>query len=204
MQISKIHIFTFILIVFFASGAVSSVNAESRTGNLDLFVLIDRSLSMVEEFSAVQSYVNGQVIEDLLQAGDSLTIIAFYGDIQHVVSGVIGEELTKAKTKELISPLAPDRHYTDIGSALDELKTTMEQGSRAGYPDYALLITDGIHEGPPDSPYPGKTDHFEHPLLQRVKEISMNNWKIDILSITVRDEAGRLASDVVAAWENRN
>src|SRR6056297_424641 len=67
MQISKIHIFTFILIVFFASGSVYSVNAESRTGNLDLFVLIDRSLSMVEEFSAVQSYVNGQVLEDLLQ-----------------------------------------------------------------------------------------------------------------------------------------
>jgi len=204
MQISKIHIFTFILIVFFASGSVYSVNAESRTGNLDLFVLIDRSLSMVEEFSAVQSYVNGQVLEDLLQAGDSLTIIAFYGDVQHVVSGVIGENLTKTKTRELISPLAPDRHYTDIGSALDELKATMEHGSRSGYPDYALLITDGIHEGPPDSPYPGKTEHFEHLLLQRVKEISMNNWKIVILGIPVRDEAGRLASDVIAAWKNRN
>src|SRR6056297_2028180 len=120
MQISKIRVFTFILIVFFTSGGINSLYAESRTGNLDFFMLIDRSLSMVEEFSATQDYVKGQVIQDLLQTGDYITVIAFYGDRQHVVSGIIGTDLTKAKTNKLIDSLAPDRHYTDIGSALDE------------------------------------------------------------------------------------
>ncbi len=204
MQISKIQIFTFILIVFFTSGGINSLRAESRTGNLDFFMLIDRSLSMVEEFSAVQDYVEGQVIQDLLQTGDYITVIAFYGDRQHVVSGIIGTDLTKAKTSELIDSLAPDRHYTDIGSALDELNQTMEEVSRTGYPDYALLLTDGIHEGPPNSPYSGKTKSFEHPMLRRVKRISRNNWRVEILAFTVREEAGRLASDVIAAWQNRN
>jgi len=204
MQFRKIKKITSILTIFVVFLALPPLFAESRSGKLDLFVLMDRSLSMVEEFSSLQDYVSDRLIDILLTEGDSVTIIAFYGKTQHITSGVIGNPLSPTDLKGLISPLKPDKHYTDIGSALDELKVAIDDNSRSGYPDYVLLLTDGIHEGPPGSPYPGKTEEFEHPLRSPRKEISLDGWKIEILGITVEEEAGRLASDVIAAWQNRN
>lgn len=204
MQFRKIKKFAALLAVFTLCFALSPLQAESRRGNLDLFVLMDRSLSMVEEFSGLQDYVDHKLIDGLLIRGDSVTLIAFFGETQYVFSGIIGEKITQEELKNKVDALEPDRHYTDIGSALDELKTIIGESSRKAYPDYVLLLTDGIHEGPSGSPYPGKTEDFDHPLRRQGRIIHHDGWNTEVLSFPFSEEAGRLASDVVTAWTNRN
>jgi len=180
------------------------LQADSREGNLDVFLVLDRSLSMVQEFSSLQKYVENNIFSTLLQQGDSITMIAFFGDTQHLSSGVIGSDIQIPELNTVLYSLSPDRHYTDIGTALDKLHDSIEMNSRSGYPSYVLLLTDGIHEGPPDSPYPGKTDTFSHPLLRLQKQTQADGWKICLLGITVEDKADELAEEVISAWQARN
>lgn len=204
MQFRKINKFAAFLAFFTLCFALSPLQAESRKGNLDLFVLMDRSLSMVEEFSDLQDYVDNELIDGLLIRGDSVTLMAFFGETQHVFSGIVGEKITQEELKNIVDTLAPDRHYTDIGSALDELKKTVVNTTGKGLPDYVLLLTDGIHEGPPGSPYPGKTEEFDHPLRRSARIIRHDGWNTEVLPFPFLEKAGRLASDVVTAWNSRN
>lgn len=204
LQFKKIKKIAALLAVYSLFFALSPLHAESRRGNLDLFVLVDRSLSMVEEFSDLRDYLDSQIIDGLLTKGDFVTLIAFFGETQHIFSGIIGEDIRREELKGKIEEIAPDRHYTDIGSALDELKRTVDENTRKGYPDYILLLTDGIHEGPPGSAYPGKTADFEHPLRRQCKLLRHDGWSTEILPFPVLHEAEQLALEVVSTWDERN
>ncbi|MGC9312210.1 MAG: vWA domain-containing protein [Sediminispirochaetaceae bacterium] len=204
MQIVFYRFFSVLCILVFMGGATLQLQADSREGNLDVFLLLDRSLSMEQEFQSLQKYVENNVFDTVLQSGDSLNMIAFYGETQPIVSGVFGHDVELSELNSLLYSLQADRHYTDIGSALDLLEKSVATNSRAGYPSYVLLLTDGIHEGPPGSPYPGKTDTFSHPLLELQKQSQFEGWNICLLAITVEDKADELAEEVISAWQARN
>jgi len=204
MQIVFYRFFSGLCLLLLLFGAAAQLPADSREGNLDVFLLLDRSLSMEQEFASLQKYVENNIFDTVLQNGDSITMIAFYGEIQPLVSGVFGRDVEISDLNTLLYSLHPDRHYTDIGSALDHLEESVETNSRAGYPSYVLLLTDGIHEGPPGSPYPGKTDTFSHPLLELQKQSQYEGWNICLLAITVEDKADELAEEVISAWQARN
>lgn len=204
MQIVYKKIQKTIVFLLLTCSVILPIAADARQGNLDIFVLIDRSLSMEQEFSEVQEYVQSSIIENLLHEGDYLNLIAFYGEPQNVASGIIGRDFALSDIQGMLYSLEPDRHYTDIGSALDLLEGNLAHFSRGGIQDYVIMLTDGYHEGPPGSPYPGKTYELQHPLLTPVKEISTGDWKIVVLGFTVKEEARRLASEVIAAWQDRN
>ncbi len=204
VQIVFYRFFSVLCILMFMVGVSAHLPADSREGNLDVFLLLDRSLSMEQEFQSLQKYVEDNVFDTVLQNGDSITMIAFYGETQPLISGVFGRDVELSELNSLLNSLRADRHYTDIGSALDHLEKSVAANSRSGYPSYVLLLTDGIHEGPPGSPYPGKTDTFSHPLLELQKQSHYEGWNICLLAITVEDKADELAEEVISAWQARN
>jgi len=198
------RVFSALLPLLFLLLLPGSAIADSRQGNLDFFLLLDRSLSMEQEFSSLQNHVETHILDSLLRKGDYIKMVAFYGEIQDVESGIIGRDLEIDRLKSSLSSLEADRHYTDIGSALDYLEQTILDTAREGHTNYVLLLTDGIHEGPAQSPYPGKTDTLSHPLLKMQKQTEFEGWKVCLLSITVQEKASVLAEEVITAWQARN
>lgn len=197
--------FSIISIVIALGMGIQNAVADTRTGNLSLYLLIDRSLSMEQEIDSVKTYLEETVTGNLLQSGDFVYALAFYGDTQFLLKGHIGSDFSLDELTQNLKALEANRHYTDIGSMLDIFEGEF-QTSAAPPTDrsYVLLLSDNYHEGPPDSPYAGKTHNLEHPLLLPRKEIPMEDWKITILGITVEEKARRFAAEITAAWNQRN
>ncbi len=169
-----------------------------RKGNLSLYILIDRSLSMEEEISEVKRYVIEELIEDILIPGDSVSIYEFYREPQNVISTTIE---TIDEKKDLISDISrieADKAYTDIGRALDFFSREALSPSFMDERSHTLILSDFIQEGPKGSPYAGTTKNFTHPLLIPKKEIRREGWRICIFGPGVDERAEELAREVVS------
>ncbi len=168
--------------------------ADNRTENLDVFLVLDKSLSMESKIAAVRDYVDTSIIEDMLIPGDYLCVIDFYGKAEVLLSTVVGSDKSSIEAK--INTLRADGRYTDIGGALDKLKEVVAAGD---YPDHRkvfMLMTDGIQEAPPTSPYYSPSGKFNHAFLDNAKTIQEQGWKIEILGIGSDTSAEELSKSV--------
>ncbi len=205
MQTYSKSLISIISIVIFLGASVQFVHSDTRNGNIGIYLLIDRSLSMEQEISSVKDYLQQTLCNNILQSDDFVYAMAFFGETQQLFKGHIGKDFSIEELKDKFAALEADRHYTDIGSALDMLDRDIEASAASPFSHtYILLLSDNIHEGPPDSPYPGKTRDLDHHLLVPRKEIPREGWKISILGITVEEKARRLATEITAAWNQRN
>jgi hypothetical protein len=149
--------------------------ADKRTENIDMFVVLDRSLSMyqhvggVKKIDAVKEYATRELIDGQLILGDFLEVIGFYGKTEVLVSQLVQTEADRAAVKRIINGLVEDGHFTDIGNALDALRTEVEKRESSGRLKHILLITDGIQEAPPTSKYYSKDGSFNHEFLENTK-----------------------------------
>jgi len=199
-------IFISIVSITMALGmGVQLTDADTRTGNLSVYLLIDKSLSMKQEIGSVNHYLEKTVCNNLLQTDDFVYALSFYGGRQQLFQGIIGQDITIEALAEKFANLKADRHYTDIGSALDTFEQAIQSfAAPSTEQHYIILLSDNYHEGPPGSPYPGKTYNLDHHLLQPKKEIPMDGWQISVLGITVEEKARRLAAEITNAWNQRN
>jgi hypothetical protein len=177
--------------------------ADKRTENIDMFVVLDRSLSMfkyvgaVKKIDAVKAYATEELIDNQLILGDFLEVIGFYGATEVLVSQVVQTEADRIAVKRIINGLAEDGHYTDIGNALDTLRTEVEKRESDGRLKHVLLITDGIQEAPPTSRYYSPDGSFNHEFLKNTKTIQKKGWKIQLLGLG----AGTAVLDLAKALE---
>jgi Mg-chelatase subunit ChlD len=160
------------------------LSADERTEPIDVIIALDKSLSMVEEIDAVKEYVNTYLVDQLLITGDFFLTVAFYGEAEIPVSVKIDSEKNKEEVKEIVSGLAADGVYTDIGNALDVLGSELEKTSDTGRKKYLLLLTDGIQEAPPESKYYSPVKGvINHAFLENTKIIQKKGWKIHVLGV---------------------
>ncbi len=172
------------LLLFFALIVVFipvSAAADDRTENIDVFLVVDKSLSMEEELSAVRNYISTSIIDELLIPGDNLVLIVFYGSAELLFSGKATAD--KSDIRGIVQEIRADGRFTDIGNALDTLRSTIPDSKSEDRRKYLLLITDGIQEAPPESAYYTPDGSFNHEFLANTKEILMEGWKIHILGI---------------------
>lgn len=174
------------------------LTADDRTENIDVFLVVDKSLSMEEEIEAVKSYINESIIDELLIPGDNFVVIIFYGEAEVLLEGTVSA--TKTSIFNLVSYIEADGRFTDIGNALDKLKTTLPLLETEGNRKYLLLITDGIQEAPPQSPYYSPDGSFNHEFLENTKEIVMEGWKIHILGIGSSTAAKEIAEELSGTY----
>lgn len=157
--------------------------SDTRNEPVDLFLLVDKSLSMEEEIESVKSYVTNTLIQRFLIPGDRLILLGFYGKTELLTNRQLGSEAAKQELSGLVAGIRADGDFTDIGHALDTLKKTLDRERRSDRPVYLLLITDGIQEAPPSSPYFNPDGSFSHRFLENTKEIKREGWSIQILTI---------------------
>jgi hypothetical protein len=177
--------------------------ADKRTENIDMFVVLDRSLSMykhvgaVKKIDAVKAYTTSELIDGQLILGDFLEVIGFYGKTEVLVSQLVQTEADRTAVKRIVNGLVENGHFTDIGNALDTLRTEVEKREANGRLKHILLITDGIQEAPPTSKYYSPDGSFNHEFLANTKTIQKKGWKIQLLGLG----AGTAVLDLAKALE---
>jgi hypothetical protein len=189
-----------ILALLLALAGAAGSSADVRTEPIDVVVALDRSLSMEGKIQAVIQYVNTYIIDELLIPGDYFVVVAFYGKTEIPVAMRINGEADKQKAKEAVARLVANGRFTDIGNALDVLGEQLAKLPEQNRRKHVLLITDGIQEAPPNSPYFSPDGKFTHAFLQNTKTIQKQGWKIEILGIGTHAGASELAQDLAAGY----
>jgi hypothetical protein len=167
--------------------------ADDRQDPMDILIAVDKSLSMEEEIEAVREYVSTAIIDDLLIPGDLLIVVAFFGDTEVLVSGLVSDNDGRARMREKVESTRADGRWTDIGGALDELQRQLELHGRPDVPKHMLLITDGKQEAPPESPYWSADGSFNHEFLANTRTIQKEGWKVQVLGIGTAADARQIA-----------
>ncbi len=178
------------------------VLADTRKANIDVIIALDKSLSMSEQgkIAAVKTWVNSFILDQLIIPGDNLTVIAFYGKADIVISQAITNDADRAAAKAVISNLKGNGRFTDIGNALDVVKAQLAAKESDGREKYVLLLTDGIQEAPPSSKYWSKNGAFNHEFLANTKTIQQKGWKVMILGIGIDTAAKQLAKELQGSY----
>ncbi len=179
--------------------SVSLIGADTRTENIDVFILLDKSLSMVQEISEVREYVSSSLIESLLIPGDRIVVIAFYGRSEVIIDETVQSDAGKEAILSRIDSVHANGRFTDIGNALDSLNQVV-QSRQSDRRRYLLLITDGIQEAPKESKYYTPDGSFNHAFLEHAKTIQMGGWKVQILGIGTETAVREIAEELSGVY----
>ena len=189
-----------IIMVFFIFILVSALFAETESvEGSDIYLVIDKSLSMENSIGGVLEYINNSIIDSRLAPGDHITVIVFYGQAETLVSETIASEADIARVKGIINRIIADGRFTDIGNSLDSLIKAVEIRPE-NKQKYMLLITDGIQEAPTTSKYYSPDGSFNHALLENTQIIQKEGWKIHILGIGETHAAKELAEELSGVY----
>lgn len=194
MNRKAIFFILFFFLVFF------TLYGDERSENIDVYIVLDKSLSMVEEIKSVKTYVIDALVDKLLIPGDNFTLIPFFGKASVIFSGRISSKNDKIHLEKIVASLQANGHFTDIGNALDTLNGALKNTVKDNRRKYLLLITDGKQEAPPESKYYSPDHSFNHKFLENVKIIQKKGWKIEILGIGTESAAKELAEKLSGTY----
>lgn len=185
---------------------LAPLQSQARTKNLDLILLVDKSLSMENTLEDVKLFINKTIFDHIFIPGDTLSLILFYGKQELVGLKVATESPEFLQLKKSLALVKADGLYTDIGTALDFTHELSEKHfndptSRTHF----VLLTDGVQESPPGSSYQGPKGTINHRFLDSAKKIERKGWKVQILGIGTETMAEELADDlsgVSTIWDS--
>jgi hypothetical protein len=149
---------------------------------------------MEDAIEDAKEYVEQYIFNGLLKERDHLTLLCFSAEAQVLFErelDTLQEDIEAAMEK--LSGLRGRQHYTDIGNAMDLLEKTAGAHASLELPQYAIVITDGLHDPPPGTRYPGKgRGVVQHPLLKTRKETVKENWRIWIVGPALQERSREL------------
>jgi hypothetical protein len=198
-------------LAFFGFQAVSAQSAapnaavpgkEARVGNLDVVLLIDKSLSMASCIDDVRTYAASKVLSPILVPGDRLIIEAVYGKTERLFTSTISSEEDKAKAIRSIRSIKADGRFTDLGTALDAAKRDLDELGSPERPKYVLLLTDERQEAPKGSPYQAKDYKLKHPSLQYIKRVDLGKFRSITVGLQVGDKVQAAAPAVMSLLQD--
>jgi hypothetical protein len=173
---------------------------DTRTENIDVFLVLDKSLSMVEEIEAVKSYNKFVSYRPHTHSRRPFYRNSFLRRSENSCRRDRADREDKDVLKKKIGNVLADGRFTDIGNALDTLKTTVDSYGTSGRRRFLLLITDGKQEAPPESIYYSKDGSFNHQFLENTKIIQKEGWKIHILGIGSAQVAKEIAKELSGTY----
>ena len=178
--------------------------AGERTIPVDIFLMIDKSLSMDEpgKFDSLQKWVLDELIEQMIIPGDWVTIYQFYEKPEHILTTTVEDAASRRKIYNTVKAIKADGHYTDIGAALDTVQAALDARGSNGRFKVLLLLSDLVQDAPWTSKYRGKQASFKSPFLVEARMVQHDNWYEITLDMDIQDAVVQrtqsLYSDVVA------
>lgn len=158
--------------------ALMGTHADVRSTSVDFVLLIDTSLSMERAIAPASRYAAGEIIGRLVEPGDWVSVIKFYGRTESVWQGDVKTQADIASIVRSLQGLKADGRFTDIGSALDAMERLIRERAHPERPKYILLITDERQEAPAGTTYYSPDYTVHHPLLEYVKRVDMGSFRV--------------------------
>lgn len=160
-----------------------------RTVPVDIFLMIDASVSMAEpgKFESVYQWVRNTLIAEMLITGDWVSLWEFYEEPHELLTLTLKTAQDRAAIIRTVDSICPNKKFTDIGKALDAMHTAMKNRKDIARHKILLLITDLEHDAPWTSKYRGKQSSFESPYLAEARIIRRDNWYEITLDMDIQD-----------------
>ncbi len=179
------------------------IHSGERTIPVDVFLMIDKSLSMAEagKFDSMDKWVQSHLIDQILINDDWITIYQFYGRADHLLSLTVGTAADRTKITNTIKEIEPDGQYTDIGLALDTIKDALDKRGTNGRFKILLLLTDLKQEAPWTSRYAGSPESFESPYLAEARRIQHDEWYEITLDMDIQDRVVKTSRELFNSIE---
>ncbi len=180
---------------------ISAASAGERTLPIDMFIMIDKSLSMSEQgrFESMQTWVRDYLAKQVLIHGDTVSIYQFYGATDHLLKLTIKSEQDRQKVVETIDTIRPDGEFTDIGLALETLKAAVDRTPPSERYTILLLLTDLRQEAPWSSRYAGVQDRFESQYLAEARIVEHDVWYEITLDMGIQDRVVVTSNELYAS-----
>ncbi|WP_020613622.1 vWA domain-containing protein [Sediminispirochaeta bajacaliforniensis] len=177
----------FLLFSFSGSGALT---AQS----VDAVVLIDTSESMFSYFDATRDYLIHRILTEELKIGDSFHLLSFSDRPEYEISRKLkGVDEIKDVIARLML-LQPLGHYTDLVAACKELYDYTSDLPLETQKEI-FILTDGIHDPPPGSPYPVSSRNGED-VSDIAASMRRNGWKVHIIQFPIVASDASMQSDL--------
>ncbi|MDX9800624.1 MAG: VWA domain-containing protein [Spirochaetia bacterium] len=175
----KIIYFTAILLLF-TFLAAASISAEP----VDMVVMLDTSASVLPIYNNLVNYIIKDVLLNHVKYGDTFHLVNFDSTPALIISNKIKNQEDIEYVLNELFLLHPLGKYTDIIMALKYLRQYVSEVSSDGKREI-IILTDGIHDPPPESPYQTVTDPSTgiNLLEQEMRQLTESNWKLSIVKL---------------------
>jgi len=170
----KARIFAFVLLL-------CSV-AYLEPQGMDIVVMVDTSASMFPYFDDLRQYLLEDILITKLNPGDGFHLLSFDNSPRTEMQTVIEDSATLGALVRRLGLLYPLGRYTDLVAAIEMLLAYVEQLPEPNS-KLVLLLTDGIHDPPPDSPNVMGAAEVQATLLQSARRIKREGWSVHILQM---------------------
>ena len=166
-----------ILLLLLVLAAVSGYSSP-----LDFIVLLDISESMLPHFDDTVNFLIRDILKEHLGRGDGFHLLSFADNPEIELIIDIDNERNIQGALDRIFLLQPLGRYTDLVSALKYVYTyssSIRQDSRKKI----LVLTDGVHDPPPESPYPVRGEKYQEAIAEVSEEIRREGWDIGLVQL---------------------
>lgn len=146
---------------------------------IDNIILLDTSESMFPYFSGTIDYIIEDIVKDQLQSGDTFHLLSFNNFPEYEISRTIRSEEEIEDIFKRIFLLQPLGKYTDLISAFSFLYEYTKKLQLHSIKKI-IILTDGIHDPPPGSPYPVSTDNTSY-IVKISGNMRREGWKVSLI-----------------------
>jgi hypothetical protein len=174
---------------------ISLVSIAAHSEPLDFVVLLDISESMLPYFDDTLNYLIKDILGQHLEPDDGFHLLSFADtpDIEVAFDIQASNDIDNALQR--IYLLQPLGRYTDLIRALKYLQL-YTAGVRSVSSKRILILTDGIHDPPPESPFPPKADGYGDLISQIAREIQEAGWVVSLVRFPTPSAAADSSSSI--------
>ncbi len=173
----KKYIFAVITLLIF----INSTFAEK----IDNIILLDTSMSMFPYYSGTIEYLIEDIVEKQLEPGDSFHLLSFNDFPEYEISRTIKSESELQDILNRILLLQPVGQYTDLISAFSYLYEYVDN-LPANSIKRLIILTDGIHDPPPQSIYP-LSDNNKEDIIKISENMRRQGWKVSLIQFPLQN-----------------
>lgn len=155
----------------------------------DIVVMVDISASMDPYFKDLARYFMDDIIRNVVRLGDNFHFLSFSSRSEIEISAEVSDKESLRKIILKVYGLKPLGLYTDLVAAVKFL-TDYATSLSVGREKVILLLSDGIHDPSPTSPYfnVDREKVIEH-LRSQARILKKQGWAVHILQMPMRDHA---------------
>lgn len=169
---------SFIIIVLFLIFIQFTVSEQ-----IDNIILLDTSESMFPYFSGTIDILLEEIVKEQLESGDTFHLLSFNDYPEYEISRTIRNEMEIKDIFNRILLLQPIGKYTDLISAfsfLYEYTNKLQLNSIKRI----IILTDGIHDPPPESLYPISRDN-KSDIVKISENMKRQGWKVSLIQFPI-------------------